>query len=108
VIFFKDIDQSDINVLKKCEKKIIQKGMFVYAVPQTLYGRLDPYVYESARRILETGVIYLEDILPETALVKLGWVLGHKSWRGSVVTKQKMLENISGEFNPRLGDEFLN
>ncbi|MFA5258616.1 MAG: Glu-tRNA(Gln) amidotransferase subunit GatD [Candidatus Pacearchaeota archaeon] len=89
-------------------KKIIQKGMFVYAVPQTLYGRLDPYVYESARRILETGVIYLEDILPETALVKLGWVLGHKSWRGSVVTKQKMLENISGEFNPRLGDEFLN
>ena len=89
-------------------KQIIQKGMFVYAVPQTIYGRLDPYVYESARRILETGVIYLEDILPETALVKLGWVLGHKSWRGSVVTKQKMLENISNEFNPKLGDEFLN
>lgn len=89
-------------------KKIIQKGMFVYAVPQTLYGRLDPYVYESARRILETGVVYLEDMLPETALVKLGWILGHKSWRGSVVTKQKMLENIAGEFNPKLGNEFLN
>jgi len=88
-------------------KKIIKKGMFVYAAPQTLYGRLDPYVYESARRILETGVVYLNDILPETAFVKLGWVLGHKSWRGSVATKIKMLENINKEFNERLGNEFL-
>jgi len=84
-------------------KKIIKKGMFVYAAPQTLYGRLDPYVYESARRILETGVVYLGDILSETAFVKLGWVLGHKSWRGSVATKIKMLENINKEFNERLG-----
>ena len=88
-------------------KKIIKKGMFVYAAPQTLYGRLDPYVYESARRILETGVVYLNDILPETAFVKLGYVLGHPSWRGSVATKIKMLENINKEFNERLGNEFL-
>jgi glutamyl-tRNA(Gln) amidotransferase subunit D len=88
-------------------KKIIKKGIFVYAVPQTIYGRLDPYVYESARRILETGVVYLNDILAETALVKLGWVLGHKSWRGSIATKIKMLENINKEFNERLGNEFL-
>jgi glutamyl-tRNA(Gln) amidotransferase subunit D len=84
-------------------KKIIKSGMFVYAAPQTIYGRLDPYVYESARRILETGVVYLKDILAETALVKLGWVLGHKSWRGSVATKIKMLENMNKEFNERLG-----
>jgi len=89
-------------------REIIKSGMFVYAAPQTLFGRLDPFVYESARRILETGVVYLEDMLPETAFVKLGWVLGHPSWRGSVATKVKMLENISGEFNKRLGEEFLN
>jgi glutamyl-tRNA(Gln) amidotransferase subunit D len=88
-------------------KQIIKSGMFVYAVPQTLYGRLDPYVYESARRILETGVIFLEDMLPETALVKLGWILAHKSWRGSIATKEKMLHNFAGEFNPRLSEEFL-
>ena len=88
-------------------KKLIKKGLFVYAAPQTLYGRLDPYVYESARRILETGVVYLNDVLPETAFVKLGWILAHKSWRGSVATKLKMLENINGEFNERLGEEFL-
>lgn len=89
-------------------KQVINKGLLIYAAPQTLYGRLHPLVYESGRRIQEAGVVYLNDILPETAFTKLGWVLGHKEWRGSVATKDKMLENTAGEFNPRLGNEFLN
>ncbi len=89
-------------------KELIKKGMYIYAAPQTLYGRLDPYVYEPGRKLLDLGVVYLDDILPETALVKLGYVLGHREWRGSVATKVKMLENINREFNPRLGEEFLN
>lgn len=88
-------------------KKLIKKGMFVYAAPQTIYGRLDPQVYSPGRKLKEIGVVYLGDILPETAFVKLGYVLAHKSWRGSVATKIKMLENINEEFNERLGDEFL-
>ena len=85
----------------------IKGGMFICAAPQTIYGRLHPYVYESARRILDTGVIYLGDILPETAFIKLGWVLDHKEWTGSVITAKKMQENIAKEFNERLGSEFL-
>jgi len=88
-------------------KKLISKGMFVYAVAQTLYGRLDPYVYSPGRKLQEIGVNFLNDMLPETAFVKLGWILAHKSWRGSVATARKMTENIAGEFNNRLGDEFL-
>jgi len=88
-------------------KKLIKKGLFIYAAPQTLYGRLNPYVYEAGRKLQEAGVIYLNDILPETAFTKLGWVLAHKQWRGSIATKQKMLENTAGEFNPKLGKEFL-
>ena len=88
-------------------KKLIENGMFVYAAPQTLYGRLDPLVYSPGRKLKEIGVNFLEDILPETALVKLGWVLAHKSWRGSIVTSNKMKENFIGEFNKRLGNEFL-
>jgi glutamyl-tRNA(Gln) amidotransferase subunit D len=88
-------------------KDFIKKGMFVYAAPQTLYGRLDPYVYSPGRKLQEVGVVYLNDMLPETALVKLGWVLGHKVWRGSVATKRKMLENTSGEYNERLDNDFL-
>ncbi len=86
-------------------KKLIKKGLFVYAAPQTIYGKLDPYVYESARRILETGVVYLEETLSTTALTKLGWVLGHKIWRGSVATKIKMLENLHGEIGKRIRTE---
>jgi len=88
-------------------KEIIDKGMFVYAVAQTLYGRLDSYVYSPGRKLNEIGVNFLEDILSETALVKLGWILAHKSWRGSVATKKKMFENIAKEFNDKLGNEFV-
>lgn len=89
-------------------KKIIDKGMLIYAASQTIYGRLNPRVYSPGRKLQEIGVVYLEDMLSETAFVKLGWILGHKEWRGSIATKIKMLENISGEFNNKLGEEFLN
>ena len=88
-------------------KEIISAGMLVFAAPQTLYGRLDPFVYSPGRKLQEIGVVFLEDILPETAFVKLGYILGHREWRGSVATRLKMLENLAGEFNKRLGDEFL-
>jgi len=88
-------------------KDVISRRLFVYAAPQTLYGRLDPLVYSPGRKLKEIGVNFLEDMLPETALVKLGWVLGHPGWRGSVATAAKMKENVSGEFNPKLGNEFL-
>ena len=91
--------KSWINKLKEAERK----GIFVFATPQTIYGRLDPYVYSTARELLKTGVVYLEDILSETAFVKLGWILGHENWaKNEKLVKEKMLENISKEFNDRL------
>jgi glutamyl-tRNA(Gln) amidotransferase subunit D len=81
-------------------KKYIKEGFVVCVVPQTIYGRLDPYVYSNARELLDAGVIFLEDMLAETAFVKLGFVLGHYGWKKDV--KEKMLENISGEINKRL------
>lgn len=81
-------------------KKHIKSGFVVCAAAQTIYGRLDPFVYSNGRELIDAGVIFLEDMLAETALVKLGWVLGHYGWKKNV--KEKMLENISGELNPRL------
>jgi glutamyl-tRNA(Gln) amidotransferase subunit D len=85
-------------------KRHIRNGLVVCVAAQTLYGRVDPYVYSNGRELLGAGVIFLEDMLPETALVKLGFVLGHYGWKGKV--KEKMLENFSGELNDRLGIEF--
>jgi glutamyl-tRNA(Gln) amidotransferase subunit D len=84
-------------------KEVQSKGLIVCATAQTIYGRLDPYVYSNGREILETGVIYLEDMLSETAFVKLSWVLGHEEWaKNREIVKEKMLQNFSHELNPRL------
>jgi len=82
-------------------KEVQEKGLVVCAVSQCIYGRTDPLVYSNGREIMETGVIYLGDMLGETALVKLGWVFGKVQKREEV--KKLMLENISREFSDRLG-----
>lgn len=84
-------------------KEIQDKGVIVCAAAQTINGRLDPLVYSNGRELLETGIIYLEDMLSETALVKLGWVLGHEEWAKSKgIVKEKMLTNFAHEFSDRL------
>jgi len=84
-------------------KEVIEKGLIVCVASQTIFGRLDPLVYSNGRELLKTGVIFLEDMLAETALVKLGWVLGHKEWaEDKEVVKEKMLYNFSKELNKRL------
>ncbi|MCL5018579.1 MAG: Glu-tRNA(Gln) amidotransferase subunit GatD [Candidatus Pacearchaeota archaeon] len=84
-------------------KEIQKKGIVVCATSQCIFGKVDPLVYSNGREILATGVIYLEDMLSETAFVKLGWVLGHEEWKkNKKIVKEKMLENIAGEFNKRL------
>ena len=84
-------------------KEVQDKGLIVAGTSQCIFGRTDPLVYSNGREILETGVIYLEDMLSETALVKLGWVLGHSEWaKDKKIVKEKMLENFAGELNDRL------
>jgi len=82
-------------------KKHIREGLVVCVSSQCIFGRVDEYVYSNLRELAESGVIFLEDMLSETALVKLGWVLGHHGWKGKA--KEKMLENVAGELNERLG-----
>jgi glutamyl-tRNA(Gln) amidotransferase subunit D len=87
----------------KAIKELTSKGIAVCATSQCINGRVDPLVYSNGRDILDVGVIYLEDMTSETALVKLGWVLGHTDWvKSKVKIKEKMLENMHGEFNKRL------
>jgi glutamyl-tRNA(Gln) amidotransferase subunit D len=81
-------------------KKLIREGFVVCLSAQTIYGRLDPYVYSNARELLDAGCIFLEDMLSETAFVKLGYILGHFGWKKEV--KERMLKNFAGELNNRL------
>ncbi len=81
-------------------KEVIDKGMIVCAVSQCIYGRVNPLVYSNGRELLATGIIYLEDMLAETALVKLGWVLAKIQNKEEV--KKLMLTNMAYELNDRL------
>ena len=84
-------------------KKHIRNGFVVCAAAQTIYGRLDPLVYSNGRELIDAGIIFLEDMLAETAFVKLGFILGHQGWKKYV--KDKMLEDFAGEISERL--EFI-
>ena len=81
-------------------KDVQKKGLIICAAVQTIYGRLDPLVYSNGRELLKTGIIYLEDMLPETALVKLGYVLAKTKDRDKI--KELMLTNMAHEINHKL------
>lgn len=93
------IDEARKNLLPSI-KKAIDNGLIVCAAAQTVYGRLDPLVYSPGRKLMQSGIIFLGDMLSETAYVKLGWALAHRQWKDKI--KEKMTENISGEINKRL------
>ncbi len=81
-------------------KNAINKGMFIGMTTQTLYGKTDPCVYSAGRLLMDAGVVYLKDLLPETAYVKLGWVLGHT--KNLENAREMMLTNYANEFNERI------
>jgi glutamyl-tRNA(Gln) amidotransferase subunit D len=58
-------------------KRAIAKGVTVAMTVQTLWGYVQMYVYDTGRDLLDLGIIPCKNMLPETAYVKLGWVLGH-------------------------------
>ena len=88
-------------------KKAVKKNIPVIVVSQTLYGRTSPYVYTNLRKLsVDVGCIFAEDMLPEVAYIKLGWILGQTKDLKKV--KELMLTNIAGEINYRhMPDDFL-
>ncbi len=85
-------------------KSLISSGVAVTIAPQTIYGRVNMEVYTAGRLLEEAGAIgnYC-DWTPETALVKLMWVLGHTKDPKEV--KKIMLTNIAGEITERIKPE---
>jgi len=80
-------------------KKAIAKNVLVGMTSQCLWGRINMNVYDTGRDLLEMGVIPLEDMLPETALVKMMWVLGQSK---DVEEAKKLLKkNVANEFSER-------
>ncbi|WP_297420486.1 Glu-tRNA(Gln) amidotransferase subunit GatD [Thermococcus sp.] len=75
-----------------------EEGVTICMTSQCLYGRVNLNVYSTGRRLLKAGVIPCEDMLPETAYVKLMWVLGHTNDPEEV--RGMMLTSYAGEITP--------
>ncbi len=90
------------HVSKYCFNAIrnaVKRGVVIALASQCIWGRVNMNVYDTGRDLLTLGVIPLEDMFPETALVKLMWVLGQTS--DVEEAKKLLITNLVGEFSPR-------
>ncbi|MEK6907322.1 MAG: Glu-tRNA(Gln) amidotransferase subunit GatD [Nanoarchaeota archaeon] len=89
-------------------KKALQelaKDTVLVMTSQCLFGRVNLNVYSKGRELQKIGVISGEDMLPETAFVKLSWLLGNHNKND---VKELIGKNLRGEINPTIkANEFL-
>lgn len=85
------------KVMYENVKKANEKGIFLGMTSQCIDGRVRMTVYESGRDLLDLGIIPLENMIPEVALVKTMWVLGN--FEKSEEVKKIMLQNIASELS---------
>ena len=83
----------------KAVERAVEEGLIVAMTSQCLWGRVNMKVYRHGIVLLKLGVIPMEDMLPETALVKMMWVLGQTGNRDEAV--EMMKTNIAHEFCTR-------
>ncbi|RJS89272.1 Glu-tRNA(Gln) amidotransferase GatDE subunit D [Candidatus Bathyarchaeota archaeon] len=90
------------HVAQRCFKSVgraVEEGLIVAMTSQCIWGRVHMKVYRNGIMLLRLGVIPMEDMLPETALVKLMWALGQTEDREEAV--RLLRKNIAHEFSPR-------
>lgn len=74
-----------------------EKGIFMGMTSQCIDGRVRMTVYESGRDLLDLGIIPLENMIPEVALVKAMWAAGNTENHDEI--KEIMLGRIASEFS---------
>lgn len=80
-------------------KRAMDAGILVGMTSQCIWGAIDMNVYETGRDLLAMGVVPLGDMIPETAYVKMMWVLGQTS--DITKAKEMMAMNVAGELSER-------
>jgi glutamyl-tRNA(Gln) amidotransferase subunit D len=80
-------------------KKALKQEVPVFMTSQTIWGRVDMNVYNTGRDVLNLGVTPLEDMIPETAVVKLMWVAAQTKSVSKI--REMMLQPMAGEITSR-------
>jgi glutamyl-tRNA(Gln) amidotransferase subunit D len=80
-------------------ERAYKKGVHIYMTVQTLWGYVHMFVYDTGRDLMAKGIIPAENMLPETAYIKLGWALGQTDDPDEV--RRLMLTPVNDEITPR-------
>ncbi|MCX6815451.1 MAG: Glu-tRNA(Gln) amidotransferase subunit GatD [Candidatus Aenigmarchaeota archaeon] len=80
-------------------RRMIVGGIIIGMTSQCAYGKVNMNVYRPQRIMQEAGILPLY-MTPETALVKMGWSLGHT--KNSEDAKKILLTNVAGEILDRV------
>lgn len=83
-------------------KNLIDSGTVVIMTTQCLFGAVNMNVYDKGRDLLGIGVLSGKDMLSNTALVKLSWLLANYS---SKEVPTLVGKNLRGEINDMLSYE---
>jgi glutamyl-tRNA(Gln) amidotransferase subunit D len=77
-------------------EELVEGGTHVVMTSQCIEGRVCDRVYDTGRDLLDAGVVEGEDLLPETATVKLMWVLANTESVGDAMARP-----LAGEIQKR-------
>lgn len=80
-------------------ERAVAAGVHIFMTVQTIWGYVHMFVYDTGRDLMAKGVVPLENMIPETAYIKLGWVLGQTQDREEV--KHMMLTPIGDDITLR-------
>jgi len=80
-------------------KKALKRDVPFFMTSQTIWGRVDMNVYNTGRDLLNLGVTPVEDMIAETAIVKLMWVAAQTKSAGKI--REMMVQSIAGEMTSR-------
>ena len=80
-------------------KEAIDKGAVIVMTSQCMNGPTGMNIYNKGRELQDIGVIPVSDMLPETAYVKLMWVLANT--KGAEEAKESMRTAIAYEMGDR-------
>lgn len=76
-----------------------KNGVHMFMTVQTIWGYAHMFVYDTGRDMMAKGIVPLGNMLPETAYIKLGWVLGQTDDPEEV--KRLMLTPVNDEITER-------
>ena len=80
-------------------ERAYKKGVHMFMTVQTLWGYAHMFVYDTGRDLMAKGIVPAMNMLPETAYIKLGWVLGQTNDPEKV--KEMMLTPVNDEITSR-------